>query len=313
MPANLDLATLRSFTLIAQGRTFAEAADAVGRSQSAISLQIQRLEADVGAPLFRRSRQGVELTIAGERFLGFAQRLVQMNDDAVLNMSGQTPCKISFGVTPDFAETVLPDVLQRFRQEHPTVELTLRIDGSKGLVEAVARREVNLAVALHLDDALNQGVIAEAPMLWIGRQGFERRDGASLPLALFEAPCAFRTAALGALGADVPFRIAATSSSLGGIVAAVRTGLCLTVRTQHLLMAGLANLGGSLDLPALPNVTFSYYAYPGEKSVERDTLVEICRRYLGAPAKTAGHDLYDDGQRPPALGEAATRILSPAL
>lgn len=311
MPANLDLATLRSFTLIAQGRTFAEAADAVGRSQSAVSLQIQRLEADVGAPLFRRSRQGVELTIAGERFLGFAQRLVQMNDDAVLNMSGQTPCKISFGVTPDFAETVLPDVLERFRQEHPTVELTLRIDGSKALVEAVARREVNLAIALHLDDALNQGVIAEAPMLWIGRPGFERHD-ATLPLALFEAPCAFRTAALGALGADVPFRIAATSSSLGGIVAAVRTGLCITVRTQHLLMAGLADLGNGLDLPALPSVTFSHYAYPGEKNIERDTLIEICRRYLGAPPTEPDHDRHG-GPRPLALAGTATRILAPAL
>lgn len=312
MPANLDLATLRSFTLIAQGRTFAEAADAVGRSQSAISLQIQRLEADVGAPLFRRSRQGVELTIAGERFLGFAQRLVQMNDDAVLKMSGQAPCNLSLGVTPDFAETVLPEVLERFRQEYPTAELTLRIDGSKALVEAVARREVNLAIALHLDDALNQGVVVEAPMLWIGRQGFELREGTALPLALFEAPCAFRTAALGALGADVPFRIAATSPSLGGIIAAVRTGLCITVRTRHLLAPGLADLGESLDLPPLPSVSFSHYAYPGERSVERDTLVEICRRYLGERAPAPERDRYGE-PAVVALDGLAARISAPAL
>lgn len=282
MSANLDIATLRTFTLIAQGRTFVEAGEAVGRSQSAVSLQIQRLEADIGAPLFLRSRQGVELTLVGERFLGFAQRLVQMNDDAFVNMSGRAPHKISFGVTPDFAETVLPEVLDRFHQEFPTAEVTLRIDGSKALIEAVGRREIDLAIALNLDDALNQGLIADAKMIWIGRHGFEWRSGTPLSLALFEGPCVFRTAALEALGADVPFRMAATSPSLGGILAAVRSGLCVTVRTRHLLQPDLVDLGAQLNLPVLPSVSFSYYARTGDKkSEERDALVEICKLYFG--------------------------------
>lgn len=294
MSTNLDMASLRTFTLIAQGRTFAEAGDAVGRSQSAVSLQIQRLEADIGAPLFVRNRGGVGLTLAGERFLAHAQRMVQLNDYAFGSMSKRSPQKINFGVTPDFAETVLPEVLTRFQQEYPTAEITLHIDGSKALVEAIGRGEIHLAVALTFDDATNQGLVTEAPMLWIGRYGFGRRDEQPLPLALFEGPCAFRTAALEALGSDVPFRLAATSPSLGGILAAVRSGMCVTVRTRHLLQSGLVDLGRDLGLPALPSVSFSYYARLGERSAERDTLVDICKLYFGERREANEKSALDD-------------------
>lgn len=280
MSANLDVAILRTFTLIAQGCTFVEAAEAVGRSQSTVSLQIQRLEADLGTPLFRRTRQGIALTMAGERFLGHAQRLVQMNDDALVQMSGGAPNSISFGVTPDFAETVLPDVLDRFHRECPAADVTLRIDGTRPLIEAVGRHEIDLAIGLNLEHGLNQGLIAEAPMIWIGRHGFEWRAGAALPLALFEGPCAFRNAAFAALGHTVAYRIAATSASLGGLLAAVRSGLCVTVRTPHLLQPGLVDLGQALNLPALPRVAFGFYAGLGGRSRARDTLVEICKQHF---------------------------------
>ncbi|MFT4001404.1 MAG: LysR substrate-binding domain-containing protein [Rhizobium sp.] len=281
MATNLDVATLRSFTLIAEGRTFADAADAVGRSQSAITLQIQRLEQEVGAPLFRRNRQSVELTIAGERLLGFAQRLVQINDEALVTMAPDAARSLGLGVTPDIAETILEQVLECFRQEHPVVDITLRIDGSRKLVEAVGREEIDIAIALNMDDSLNQGPLSEAQMLWIGRPGFTiRENNKPLPLAFFEPPCAFRTAALEALGSDIPYRIAATSPSLGGIIAAVRSGLCMTIRTKHLLGAGLVDVGQSMQLPSLPSVAFSCYTRIGEKRPERDDLIEICRRYL---------------------------------
>ncbi len=279
MSLNLDVAVLRSFALIAQGRTFAETADLIGRSPSAVSLQIQRLEDEVGAPVFRRSRAGVELTMAGERLLGYAQRLIRINDEAMLSLSPAAPQTISLGATPDFAETVLPEVLQRFTLEHPRVELTLRVDTSKALVDAVHRDELDLAIALTRDDAANQGVLTQASMIWIGRQGFSPPDGAPLPLALFEPPCSFRSAALDALGsANRPYRIAATSPSLGGLVTAVRAGLCVTVRTRHLLMPMLADVGAELALPKLPSVTFCLYTRAHDKRPVRDDLIELCRR-----------------------------------
>lgn len=277
---NFDLTTLRTFTLIAQGRTFIEAADLIGRSQSAVTLQIQRLEQDLGTTLFRRSRHSVELTMAGERFLSFAQRLVQLNDEAALSMITETSRSISLGVTPDLAETILSQILRQFGREHPQTEVTLRVDGSRLLVDAVDRNEIDIAVALSLDDPLNQGALVNSQMLWIMHPDFSAADDHALPLALFDPPCVFRTAAVDALGANSPYRIAATSSSLGGIIAAVRSGLCVTARTKHLTGNGLVDAGGSLRLPSLGNVTFSFYARIGERNSRRDDLLEICRHCL---------------------------------
>ena len=277
--ATLDLAVLRSFALIAQGRTFAETAAVVGRSPSAVSLQIQRLEEDVGAPVFRRNSQGIELTMTGERLLGYANRLIQLNDEALLSINPIGPHKIGFGVTPDFAETVLPDVIQRFAVEHPEVELTLHVDSSKVLIEAVHREEVDIAIALMRDDPLNQGVLTELPMIWIGRRGFSARADGLLPLALYDPPCSFRSAALNALGlAERPYRIAASSPNLGGLIAAVRSGLCITVRTRHLLVPALVDIGSDLALPQLPTIAFCIYARPGERRPASIDLMELCKR-----------------------------------
>ncbi|TWS99827.1 LysR substrate-binding domain-containing protein [Reyranella sp. CPCC 100927] len=281
MAINLDLTILRSFVLIAQGRTFAETAEAVGRSQSAVSLQIQRLEGDVGASVFHRNRQGVELTTAGERLLGYAQRLIQINDEAIFSFNDTAPQAISLGVTPDFAESVLPEVFQRFMQEHPGVEVTLRVDTSKALVEALHREELDVVIALTRDDPLNQGVFTEASMIWIARRGFPGPGDRPLPLALFEAPCTFRSAALDALAAaNRPYRIAAISPSLGGLVAAVRVGFCVTVRTRHMLAPMLADVGEELDLPKLPPVTFCLYTRQRERHPARDDLIELCRQHF---------------------------------
>ncbi|MDE1994965.1 MAG: LysR family transcriptional regulator [Rhizobiaceae bacterium] len=283
MIMNFDIAVLRSFALIAQGRTFAETADLVGRSPSAISLQIQRLESELGAPVFRRNSQGVELTMAGERLLGYANRLIQVNDEASLSVRSSEPQKIGFGVTQDFAEGALPQVLQHFALEHPDVDLTLRIDSSKALVEAVHREEIDVAIALARDDAVNQGVIADAPMIWIGRHGFRHNLDKPLPLALLEPPCSFRTAALDALGAiRRPYRIAASGPSLGGTVAAAKTGLGITVRTKHLLSPLLIDLGDELDLPQLSTMTFCLYSRLNERRPARDDLIALCRRYFHA-------------------------------
>lgn len=170
-------------------------------------------------------------------------------------------------------------MIQRFTLEHREIEITLRVDSSKALIEAVHREELDVAVALTRDDALNRGVLTEAAMIWIGRQGFTPPGDSPLPLALFDPPCSFRSAALDALGiANRPYRIAASSPSLGGLVAAVRAGLCVTVRTKHLLMPMLANVGDDLALPRLPTVTFCLYARPHQKGRARDDLIELCRR-----------------------------------
>lgn len=282
MVRTLDLAVLRSFLLIAEGRTFAETADLVGRSPSAVSLQIQKLEEELGSAVLRRNARGIEVTLAGERLLGYARRLLALNEETLAAFRVREARPLRIGATQDIAEAVLPDLLRRFALEHADVELTLRIDRSQALIESVQAGAVDVAVALWREDVPNRGILAEEPMLWIGTRGCRFPEARPLPLALFEAPCSFRTAALDRLAAaGRPARVAVTSPSLAGLRAAVEAGVGLTVRTRHSLAGPmLADVGAALALPDLPTAAFCLYAQGNERWPERDDFMETCRRFL---------------------------------
>jgi DNA-binding transcriptional LysR family regulator len=282
---NIDIGVLRSFLLIAEGRSFAQAASLVGRSPSAVTLQIQRLEQDLGAQLLHRNTKEVGLTLAGERLLGFARRLVQANDDTLLAFRGSDASKpLRFGATQDLADAILPDVLRRFALERPDVELTLRVDRSSSLVEAVRNGEIDAAVAIRRDDPLNRDTLVEMPMLWIGSDGMILPEGRPVPLVLFDAPCSFRSAAIDALAsAGRTSRMALTSPSLTGLKSAVAVGLGITVRTRLLLGPGLADVGDRLALPALPPVALALYVHPKDGSwPARDDFIALCRQAFRA-------------------------------
>lgn len=279
----LDLAVLRSFLLIAEGRTFVETADLVGRSPSAVSLQIQKLEEELGTTVLRRNARGIELTLAGERLLGYARRLLALNEETLAAFRAREARPLRIGATQDIAEAVLPDLLRRFTLEHPEVELTLRIDRSQALIEQVQAGTVDVAVALWRDDVPNRGILAEEPMLWIGSRSANFPAERPLPLALFEAPCSFRTAALDRLAATGrSSRIAVTSPSLAGLRAAVEAGVGLTVRTRHSLTGpALVDVGAAMALPGLPTAVFCLYAHGSDGSwPECDEFLETCRRFL---------------------------------
>ena len=279
---NLDIGVLRAFLLIADGRSFAEAAERVGRSPSAVSLQIQRLEAELGAPVFRRNNREATLTLAGERLLGFARRIVRSNDEALgLFRAGAAAARpLRFGTTQDFADSVLPDVLGRFGQDHPDVELTLQVDRSARLIEAVEAGTIDVAIAIRRDHPLNRATLTEIPMIWIGRSGLELEADRPVPLVMFDPPCSFRSAAIEGLAAmGRAHRVAFTSPSLSGLRVAVEAGLGLTVRTRHLLAPQLDDMGGRLGLPPLPSVAFALYVADGSRPwPARDDLVGLCRR-----------------------------------
>ncbi len=279
---NLDLGTLRSFLLIAEGHSFAQTADLVGRSPSAVSLRIQRLEEDLGTQVLRRSNRQASLTLAGERLLGFARRLIAANDEAVLAFRSGDPTAraLRAGTTQDFAEAALPEVLRRFSREYRGAELTLRVDRSANLIQAVHEGEVDVAIAIRRDDPLERGVLTEAPMIWIGRDGADPDASAPVSLVLFDPPCSFRSAAIESLAtAGRPHRIAFTSPSLSGLRSAVEAGFGTTVRTRHLLRPGLADVAGPCGLPPLPDVAFSLYARADDGPwPARDDFAELCRR-----------------------------------
>ena len=249
-----DLDVLRTFVAGVEMGSFAKAADRLGRSTSAVSAQLKKLEDQTGAPVLRKAGRGMVLTPAGEVLLGYARRLLDLNDEAAHAVRGaELKGEVRLGVQEDFGESLLPPVLGAFARAHPNVRMQARLARNAELVEQIERGQLDLALAWDGGrTTAHSRRLARLGMQWIGRAGAALPSDEPVPLAVLEAPCLMRSTAITALDkAGRPWRIAFTSPSLAGIWAAVDAGLGVTVRTQAGLPERLATLPG---LPRLPTI-----------------------------------------------------------
>ncbi|MFD2261292.1 LysR substrate-binding domain-containing protein [Lacibacterium aquatile] len=276
----LDLASLRSFLLIAGGHSFTATAQAVGRTASAVTQQMQKLEADLGQSLVLRERGRNSLTPAGEKLLPLARRMLAINEEAMLDFHAAPPRPLRLGVTQDIAEILLPSGLRRFNAACPGTAIDLRVERSDSLLDGLHQGLYDLAVVIEKPGMEGGTVLGSLPMIWIGRADTDFEADATLPLALFDPPCSYRQAALSALDtAGRPYRLALTSPSVTGLRGAAEAGIALTVRTRHLLKDPLADVGARLHLPDLPDVRYIAHT-GGDPWPERDLLLEIIRGSL---------------------------------
>jgi DNA-binding transcriptional LysR family regulator len=251
---------LRSFATGMELGSFAKAAERLGRSTSAVSAQLRKLEEQAGTPIFRRSGRGLALTEAGETMLSYARRLLALNDEAAAAVHGiDLQGWVRLGLSEDFGEALLPAVLGRFARAHPKVRIEARIARSFDLLDRVGSGQLDLALAWGDGGDLPYGErVAELPTRWVGPASgdgfFDSTADEPLPLAVLEAPCLLRTAATTALDrAGIPWRLAFVSPSLGGLWAAVAAGLGVTIRTDFALPAGVRVLRPAAA-PALPSL-----------------------------------------------------------
>ncbi|NID04255.1 LysR family transcriptional regulator [Luteibacter jiangsuensis] len=254
---SLDLDVLR--TLVAAQRLggFARAADFVGRSQSAVSLQIRRIEAQLGVPLFRKQGRGLVPTEAGEVLLAYGTRLLSLNEEAVAAVRGcAIEGSVRFGLPGDFADGWLPWALGQFKRAHPGVRIEVAVDRNGRLLERLDEQAFDLVLALGAETRADARVLAQLQDVWIGASdgSWTWAEDEPVPLAVLEAPCMFRQSAIAALDrAGLRWRIAFVSPSLHGLWAAVEAGLGVTLRTAAGLPRGLGVLGVESGLPALPD------------------------------------------------------------
>jgi DNA-binding transcriptional LysR family regulator len=257
-----DLDVLRSFVTGIEIGSFAKAAERLGRSTSAVSAQLRKLEEQAGMPVVRKAGRGLALTDAGETLLAYARRLLDLNDEAAAAIqAGELEGWVRLGLQEDFGETLLPAVLGRFARAHPRLRIEARVARNAELIDRVVSGRLDLALAWS-DGTLTAHCerIADVPMRWIGPAGDEDLAPIArhepLPLAALEAPCLLRAAATRALDhAGLPWRLAFVSPSLGGLWAATAAGLGITVRTPVGLPASVKALApGEAGLPALPRL-----------------------------------------------------------
>jgi DNA-binding transcriptional LysR family regulator len=256
---NLDMDVLRTLVIAQQLGSFNRAADRIGRSQSAVSQQIRKLEEQVGEALFHKQGRHLIPTDAGETILAYARRILDLNDEAVAAVRGRTAGgPVRFGLPADFAETWLPAALGRFKRTHPAVQIEAVVDRNRKLLERLDNGELDLVLAIGSGSRSDASVLATLPLVWIGAASSRPvwAPGEPIPLAVYEPPCFFRQRALATLEkGGVPWRIAFTSPSLHGLWAAIEAGLGVTLRTTVGLPATLRVLSAGLPAvigPALP-------------------------------------------------------------
>jgi DNA-binding transcriptional LysR family regulator len=250
-----DLDVLRSFVLGIELGSFAQAADRLGRSTSAISAQLKRLEDQIDQPIVQKSGRGIALTPRGELLMSYAKRMLELNDEAATAVCGvDLEGTVRIGLQEDFGEGLLTAALGRFANAHPQVRIEARIARNAELLRLINDDQLDLALAWDSGGSAHTGrLVGELPICWIGRPGhcLDFQAG-GLPLVVFEAPCLMRSAAIHALDkAGISWRIAFTSASLSGIWAAVDAGLGITIRTPVGLPKSLRILS---NMPALPNI-----------------------------------------------------------
>jgi DNA-binding transcriptional LysR family regulator len=250
---------LRTFLAVAQTLSFTQAAKRLGLRQSTVSQHVRRLEEAAGCRLFVRDTHGVELTEDGEAMLGFARTILAANERAVGFFAGtRLRGRLRFGVSEDFVLTRLPEILAAFRHEHPEVDLELTVELSGTLHRMLDAGRLDLCLAKRSGPDGPGQLVWRDTLVWIGSERLRLDPRRPVPLIVFPAPGITRARALDVLERHGrTWRIACTSASLSGLVAAARAGLGVMAHAQAVVPAGLVRLPPrTAGLPELGGVDF---------------------------------------------------------
>lgn len=254
----LDIDQLRSLVAIAETGSFTKAAEVVFKTQSAVSMQMKRLEEQLGRAIFMKEGRGTRLTEDGERLLDYARRIIRLNAECVASFSDAVLSgRVRLGVPDDYADRYLPEILCRFTKSHPKVEVTVVCEPTPMLIERVQSGDLDLAItSLPL---FSPGETAEIVrlerLLWVTSGQHRAHEEDIVPLALGRPTCGWRQVATERLqAAKRPFRVLYASWNSSAITSAVMCGLAVGVLPESGLRAGMRVLGPSDGFPPLPEV-----------------------------------------------------------
>jgi len=250
----LDLGLLKNFAVVARTGSISLASLQVGRTQSALSMQMHRLEDQIGQTLLHRSGSGVRLTAAGEKLLAHAESLLARHDEILADMNG-TALKgsVSLGCPEDYSIAFLPDLLRGFCALHPDVELRMVCAPTSELRPLLHRRQIDVAL-VSLSDPDSSEAIRKESFAWVANAAEPDVLGhAVLPLAL-SAPVTldYRAACDAMEAVNRRYRVAFASNSLAGLIAIARSGHAISVLTRSAVPPDLHVV--SAGLPPLPTI-----------------------------------------------------------
>jgi DNA-binding transcriptional LysR family regulator len=251
----LDIDQLRTFVAIADTGSFTRAADVVHKTQSAVSMQMKRLEERVGKAVFERDGRLSKLTEDGERLLDYARRIVRLNAECMASFNeSELVGRVRLGLPDDYADRYLPEILARFSRSNPRAEVTVVCEPSPNLIDRVQNGDLDLAIITHLDRHGPSEIVRIEQLLWVSSARHGVHEERPIPLALGRPTCDWRHSATEALeSADRPFRILYVSWHSTAVGAAVLAGLAVSVLPESAVRSGMRILGPSDGFPALPS------------------------------------------------------------
>ena len=249
---NLQIDYLRTFIALAETKGFTKTGIQVNRSQSAVSMQIKRLEDEIGKKLFERIGKTVKLTAEGNILIKYAMRIVKEHDDAIRALSKpDLEGFIRFGSPEHYTVGILPKLLARFASAYPDVLVEMRCENSDKIKEAVDKGELDVGICTQISDGGQ--VISHDPVVWVADPGFIMQKHKTLSIAVFEDDCIFRTWAIEALEKfGLIYRIVYVSRSISGLMDAVRAGFAVAPIIRSNVPPDLKIVGIGNGLPLLP-------------------------------------------------------------
>jgi len=266
---------LRAFVAVVDAGTLSAAAPQLHRSQSAVSMQLKKLEAALGQPVLLRGPRQMELTAVGGELLSYARQMLELQAQAQAALFGpQLQGRIRLGVPDDYAATYLTPVLRSFANRHQGVEIELTCEQSTALIPKVIRGELDLAL-VSADRPQRGRLLFEEPLVWVGAPQFEVWRKNPLPIAVYESASLAYKEAIAALSAQRrAFRVVHHSSSLAGQLAAVESGLAVAVLTRCSVPAGLQQLQNLPREYALPPLASMQVALMRSRASQRHPAVD---------------------------------------
>jgi DNA-binding transcriptional LysR family regulator len=272
----LDPDNLRTLVAIAETGSFTAAGVRVHRTQSAVSMQMRKLEAQLDRKLFERQGRDARLTADGELLVAHARRILKAQAEALAVFDREAfTGEVRIAAPDDYASTFMPGILMRFAASHPKVRVDLRSLPSHQASRLVERGDIDMALVTQGHGERGGIVLHREPLVWVAARGHCVQDETPLPLAIFHEDCVFRrqaTRALDAIGR--PWRIAYSSQSIAGIYAAVETGLAVGTILPSNLRPGLVTLGEAEGFPPLPEVAILLVRRTDAQSALLDALAD---------------------------------------
>ncbi len=273
MELQIDL--LKTFLAILDTGGVTSASQRVHRTQSAVSMQVKRLEDTIGQPLFERTGRRFRLTLEGEALVPYARRLIKLHEETVAAMIRPNVVgSVRIGIIDDYALRFLPDILSRFAAAYPLVQVTVRCEPTSLLVPALAKGELDLAL-VNSDPGDDGDIIRHDQAVWVTSANHLTHEEAPLPLAVFHAECIFRKWALEALDSvNRSYRVAYQSPSVAGVVATVSAGLAVAIMLDSIVPQEFRILRKEDGFPDLPAAKIVLKRAPGSSSAAVECMAQ---------------------------------------